>query len=383
MKVTIVAPTCFPSSGGPAKSISAFQRALDARVIAWGDHPAGKSEEAAFPAETTVRSTTLPGLTTLLYPRKADLKAAARIVHDSDLVSCHLFWRWYCPWTHAEAGKARVPYWLVPHGGLDPYVFQSNGWAKTMFAATVARRFLSSANAVVCATMREYEKARRHLPTAKPFILHWPLEPHDFRTRCETRRKSVRERFGIPEGAFCLVYLGRLHPMKRPQETIEAVARCDDLDVHLLIVGNEYGVSATDCRAAAERLGISDRVHVAGPAYGSTKHDFFDAADCFVSLSHRENFNFAAAEALASGLPVILSPGNDLGPELSGVDCGWMLPRVDLATEAITAAAATPRPVLRAMGARGRDWVEQNLQFDTFRSRLRAYAARCIEVSRS
>jgi glycosyltransferase involved in cell wall biosynthesis len=383
MKVTIVAPTCFPSTGGPAKSITAFQRALDAQVIAWGDRTAGGSEDPVLHAEATVRSTALPGLSTLLYPQTADLKPAARIVHDSDLVSCHLFWRWYCPWTHSEAGKGGVPYWLVPHGGLDPYVFQSNGWAKTMFAATVARSFLSSAQAVVCSTKREYEKARRHLPTAAPFILHWPLEPDDFRSRDNSQRQNVRERFGIPEEAFCLVYLGRLHPMKRPLETIETVARCADGDVHLLIVGNEYGVSAADCRAAAERLGIPDRVHVAGPAYGSAKHDFLDAADCFISLSHRENFNFAAAEALASGLPVILSPGNDLGPELAGMDCGWPLPRMELAAEAIRAAAATPRPLLWAMGDRGRDWAEQNLQFDTFRTRLRAYAARCIEESRN
>jgi len=350
VKIAIVAPACFASTGGPAKSIAAFRRALDARVIAWVDATAANRESMVIPADATVRSTTIPGLHTLLYPVAADAQAAAGIVHESDLVSCHLFWRWYCPWTHTEAGKARVPYWLVPHGGLDPYVFKTNGWAKRMFAATVARPFLASASAVVCSTAREYDKARRHLPAAAPFILHWPLEPHEFRSQEDARRQAARERLGIPEHAFCLVYLGRLHPMKRPLETIEAVAGCDRRDVHLLIVGNEYGVSA---------------------------------ADCFISLSHRENFNFAAAEALASGLPVILSPGNDLGPELAAVDCGWMLPRVELAGEAISAAAATPQPVLRAMGDRGRDWAEQNLQFDTFRARLRAYAARCIEESRN
>lgn len=383
MNVTIVAPACFASTGGPAKSIAAFRRALDARVVAWADATAGNQEAMVISADATVRSTTIPGLRTLLYPLAADAQAAAGIVQRSDLVSCHLFWRWYCPWTHAEAGKARVPYWLVPHGGLDPYVFRTNGWAKRMFAATVARPFLRSVNAVVCSTTREYEKARCHVSRAMPCVLHWPLEPDDFRRREDARRQAARKRLGIPEDAFCLVYLGRLHPMKRPLKTIEAVARCSHPDVHLLIVGNEYGVSAADCQAAAERLGIRDRVHVAGAAYGSAKHDFLDAADCFISLSHRENFNFAAAEALASGLPVILSPGNDLGPELSGVDCGWMLPRVELAAEAISAAAATPQPVLRAMGDRGRDWAEQNLQFDTFRARLRAYAGRCIEESRN
>jgi glycosyltransferase involved in cell wall biosynthesis len=383
VKIAIVAPACFASTGGPAKSIAAFRRALDARVIAWMDAAAGDREALVVPADAAVRSTTIPGLRTLLYPVAADAQAAAGIVRDSDLVSCHLFWRWYCPWTCAEAGKARVPYWLVPHGGLDPYVFRTNGWAKRMFAATVARPFLASASGVVCSTTREYEKACRHLPSAIPYVLHWPLEPDDFRSREEARRQAARERLGIPEEAFCLVYLGRLHPMKRPLETIEAVARCNRRDVHLLIVGNEYGVSTSDCQAAADRFGIRDRVHVAGAAYGSAKHDFLDAADCFISLSHRENFNFAAAEAIASGLPVILSPGNDLGPELAGVDCGWMLPRVELAAEAISTAAATPRPVMREMGDRGRDWAEQNLQFETFRTRLRACAARCIEESRN
>ena len=381
MKATILTLGCYPSTGGPSKSIRAFQRALDARVIAWVN-PAEQAREAlVFEPSAIVRSVDWPGAKTVLYPRRDDLRAAEEIVASSSLVSCHLCWRWHCPWLHGAAARHGVPYWLVPHGGLDPYVFQTNGPLKRLFSRTVARPFLESTPAVVCSTHREYQKARRHLPRAEPFILPWPLEEGDVRVRNEEKRAAMRIRLGIPEDAFCLLFLGRLHPMKRPLETITALARSGSTKAHLIVVGNEFGISVDACRLHARQLGVSDRVHIVGAVFGNAKRDYFDAADAYISLSHRENFNFSAAEALASGLPVILSPGNDLAADIAPVDCGWMLNDIEEASTAIVAAAELPAAQLTARGERGRDWAEQNLRFDEFRNRLLEYAARLPQVA--
>jgi glycosyltransferase involved in cell wall biosynthesis len=382
VKTTVITIGCYPSTGGPSKSVRAFQRALNAQVIAWVDPREYALEKLVFEPTAIVRGVQWPALRTLLYPRREDLPAAEELVASSDLVSCHLFWRWHCPWLQTVAGRYQRLFWLVPHGGLDPYVFQKNGFAKRMFAKTIARPFLTSAPAVVCSTRREYEKARRHLPRAEPFILPWPLEEADVRDRDHAARHATRGRLGIPENAFCLLYLGRLHGMKRPLETITALARSGVSKAHLLIVGNAFGVSLDDCIAHAQNEGVEDRVHVVGAAFGNSKRAYFDAADAYISLSHRENFNFSAAEALASGLPVILSPGNDLASDLAPIDCGWMLPSIEAAPEAIRAASELPATALADRGRRGKEWAENTLPFATFAAKLRGYAARLAEEVR-
>jgi glycosyltransferase involved in cell wall biosynthesis len=180
----------------------------------------------------------------------------------------------------------------------------------------------------------------------------------------------VRSELGIPEDAVAALSFGRLHPMKRPLETIDAFAAGATSRAHLVIVGNEAGVSHEDCRDRARRAKIGDRVHVVGPAFGDAKYSYFDACDLYVSLSHRENFNYTAAESLASGLPVLLSPGNDLAPDLAPHGCGWMLASLDDAPALLAAVTSAAPASLLAMGRRGRSWAEVHLRFDAFRTRI-------------
>jgi glycosyltransferase involved in cell wall biosynthesis len=109
-----------------------------------------------------------------------------------------------------------------------------------------------------------------------------------------------------------------------------------------------------------------------GPSFGSDKHQWFLGADAFISLSHRENFNYAAAEALSAGLPIILSPGNDLGAELAEAGVGWILHSFERAEEvnAIRQFADFPADQLTAMGAAGRRWAAAELSEEAFSTAL-------------
>jgi glycosyltransferase involved in cell wall biosynthesis len=101
------------------------------------------------------------------------------------------------------------------------------------------------------------------------------------------------------------------------------------------------------------------------------------AADGFISLSHRENFGYSAADALAWRQPVILSTGHDVVHEMprettGALACGWLIPDdvVDPATEAIRAFASLPERRLSEMADAGGTWAEDRLSFDRFRAAL-------------
>ena len=380
MNACLVALGLYRSTGGPSKSVAAFQRALAADVISWLDPVEAAREPQIWSRCHVVNGSRLPGLRQFCYPEAAGLAEAERIVARADIVSCHSFWRWHNVWLQAAAARHRVPYWFVPHGALDPYVLGHGRLAKRFFLSIGGRRFLDGARMVVCSTGREYAKLAPLMPKARPAILPWPLDDADFRDRDEAARTAVRRRLGIPDDAVTLLALGRLHPMKRPLETIAAFAEGAPRDAHLLVVGNDCGVSPHDCERMAKERGVAGRVHAVGPAYGAERTGYLDAADAYLSLSHRENFNYAAAEALAAGLPVILSPGNDLGPELRPAVCGWLLDSLDDAAAAIAAATGLPRSELLAMGRRGKAWAEANLRYDVFAHRLRGFATELAQA---
>ena len=375
MRSTIVTLSLYASSGGPSKSVSAFQRALNAEVVSWADGRLTEDEKLVWEQCHVVSTVRTPFLRKLAYPSGPGLAAAERAIAASDLVSCHLFWKLHAQYAGAMARRHGVPYWFVPHGALDPYVFESDKVAKWAFLQAGGRRFLANAAAVVCATQREYDKLRHFVPQARPAIIPWPLCDSDFRETDSERRAATRRGLGIAEDAVAFLAFGRLDPMKRPLETIAAFASGAPETAHLMLVGNEFGVTRQACEDRARALKVAERVHVTGPAYGSARHDYIDAADVYVSLSRRENFNFTAAEAIASRLPVLLSPGNDLSADLQGADCGWFLPSLDQAAEAFSSAARSGPEDRRSKGDRGRMWAEAHLRFDTFQSRVCTFAA--------
>ena len=119
-------------------------------------------------------------------------------------------------------------------------------------------------------------------------------------------------------------------------------------------------------------------MHLIGPLTGADLAAAHLAGDGFISLSFQENFGYAAAEAMAYGLPVILSPGHDLAHEMPAVDgrfvCGWLLDDDMHATAlaAIREFAAASDATLAAAGGTGRTWVADTLSFERFRDTLTA-----------
>ena len=110
-------------------------------------------------------------------------------------------------------------------------------------------------------------------------------------------------------GRRVLLFLGRLHVKKGCDLLIEAFARVASSDPSLSLV--MAGPDQTGWQADLERLasaqGVGDRVVWTGILAGELKWGAFYAAEVFLLPSHQENFGIAVAEALACGVPVLIS----------------------------------------------------------------------------
>jgi glycosyltransferase involved in cell wall biosynthesis len=82
----------------------------------------------------------------------------------------------------------------------------------------------------------------------------------------------------------------------------------------------------TDLQAQALRLGVADRITWCGMLTGDLKWAAYRAAEVFVLPSHQENFGVAVAEALAMGLPVLVSDQVNIWREIARDEAGLVAP---------------------------------------------------------
>ena len=380
MRVWNVCLTHDPAYGGLHRSVHDFSRALAAPVLSFDD---GHGERTGVEDGVAIHKI---GCGTGWLARDcrvmsaAVARQAAAAVADADLLVVHSLFRAHAPWAERWARESGRRYWAVPHGCLDPWGLSQRGLLKRLWLEMRGRSYLAHADRIVVSSQRSLYKSLPWIPNGetsdRAVVVHWPVALPRLEGRAAARAR-FRLRQGISEESRLLLFVGRLHAVKRPIETVRAFCAAAQENCHLAIVGMDGDVTQADVRAAIP-AGWQDRVHLVGPLAGDDLTESLLASDGFISLSFQENFGYAAAEAIAAGLPVILSPGHDLAYEMPVRDsrfaCGWLLGDNSQATAvaAIREWAAASESALAVMGGTGRAWVGDVLSFARFRDRLMA-----------
>jgi glycosyltransferase involved in cell wall biosynthesis len=127
-----------------------------------------------------------------------------------------------------------------------------------------------------------------------------------------------------------LLFLSRLHPKKGLPLVLEALALArarSDVQLSLTVAGGGDGAYVGELRALAARLGVADLVYWTGHVEGAAKSALLAGADLFVLPSAQENFGIAVAEAMAAGLPVLVSHEVALSAEVREAGAGAVVPR--------------------------------------------------------
>ena len=369
-----------PALAGLYRAVNDFALALDAPIVSFDD---GRSDRTALGIAEPGTVVRIPAGTGWLsrdchVVGPAAARQAETAIADADLLVVHSLFRGHAPWAAGVARSRGLRLWAVPHGCLDPWGLSRRRWAKHAWLAVCGNKFLGNAERVIFATHREAEKARRWIPEGRGAVVHWPVEVPEPADR-DLRRRRFRDRLGVRDSQRLLLTVGRLHSMKRPFETVAAFCNAAAADCHLALVGMDGDITARQV-AAAIPTAWRHRVHVVGPLSGDDLAGAYLGADGFISLSFRENFGYAAAEAIAHGLSVILSPGHDLAYELprhgGHLACGWLLPDDSrgAAVQAIEAFCRMPAAEAAARGAAGARWARETLPFERFRDSLRSLA---------
>ncbi len=247
-----------------------------------------------------------------------------------DGVVIHGLWLYHCYGSYRMA-RGRVPYVVFPHGMLDPYfkrAFPLKHLKKQAYWVAREYRVLRDARAVCFTTPIERDSSagtmwpRRWNPVVVSF---GTLQPSGDPAR---QREIFLSRYPALRQRRFFLFLSRMHSKKGCDLLLEAMARVAEAhpDLDLVMAGPDEEGLRPQLEGLAKRLQILNRVHWTGMLEGDLKWGAFHAGDAFVLPSHQENFGVAVVEALACGLPVLISDKVNIWPDIVHDEAGIVNP---------------------------------------------------------
>lgn len=230
-----------------------------------------------------------------------------------DAVIVHGLWQYHGLAVHRALAGGPVPYFVYPHGMLDPWFkrhYPLKHLKKWLYWPWAEYRVLRDAAAVLFTAEEEKRLAAESfwLYKVRPEVVGYGVTLADASQLGDA--SSFTDAWPETRGKQLVLFLARLHEKKGADLLIDAFAKVavNAPSLHLVMAGPEGqpGLLA-QLQARAQQAGIAKRITWTGMLTGQAKWSALKAADVFVLPSHQENFGVAVVEALALGVPVLLS----------------------------------------------------------------------------
>jgi glycosyltransferase involved in cell wall biosynthesis len=304
---------------------------------------------------------------------------------DYDVVVVNGIWQYSSFGVWRALQGTPTPYFVFTHGMLDPWfkrTYPLKHLKKWLYWPWAEYRVLRDATAVIFTCEEERRLARQSfwLYKCDEFVVNYgTAEPAG---DPENQRRLFVEQFPNLADKRCLLFLGRVHVKKGPDLLFKAFADVlsrlppeTTKDVHLVMAGpNDHAYGQKMIRLG-QKLGLAERVTWTGMVTGELKWGAFRAADAFILPSHQENFGISVAEALACGVPVLISNQVNIWREIHHDGAG-LVETDDLAgTIRLLEGWLTTNPeTWRAMKPRARSCFERRFTIEkTANSLMRAF----------
>jgi glycosyltransferase involved in cell wall biosynthesis len=288
------------------------------------------------------------GVSPVMYKALANAAKTAQIMHTHSV--------WMLPNIYPASAVKGTQCRLItsPHGCFSEYMCSRSQWLKrVVWNLGQGSALRNTACLHATAEMEHHDIRRKGLRAPVAIIpngIDVPVEEKHFVRTCEPRR---------------LLFLSRIHPTKGVEILLHAWSKIERQypDWELYIVGPDEDAYYSQMQALERRLQL-ERVTFAGPAFGYMKRQAYWSAELFVLPTHTENFGLVVAEALAHGVPVIVTKGAPWSGLVSE-KCGWWIDLgVESLAECLREAMSKSNKELFDFGARGRQWMRRDFSWE-------------------
>lgn len=321
MRVLFVTPFYYPELkfGGPPQKIHAIARGLaqrghDVRVLTF-DHADRTSIAQRNIDGVTVQYLPWIGRGLRQWPRHQQL--IDREIGVADIVHCYGLYTPLIAFASRVAAGANKPVVQEPLGMYPPRA--RNRLAKHIYNRWFTRTMLRRASAVIAASATEAKELEKITSANKIVFRRNGIDVAAFSDLPPSG--LMRARWGVEPGEKVILFIGRLSPIKNLEQLILAFAKARKMEVgrwKIVLVGPSEPAYESRLRDLVRREGIHDSVVFAGPLYEQEQKAALAAADLFVLPSLNESFGNAAGEAVAAGVPVLLTETCGIAPLIHG-----------------------------------------------------------------
>ena len=241
-------------------------------------------------------------------------------VASFDVVHIHAVLSHACLAAAAACRANAVPFVVRPLGTLAPWSLSQKPLRKRLMLMLGGRAAIVNAGAVHCTSEDERRGIMQAFPAAHAVVIPLGLDDDYLAAPEADWTERHRDRY--------VLAISRLHPKKNLEMLIDAflrVASARSERWRLVIAGDGDSHYVQQLQTRAGR-GVADGlVSFPGWVEGARKHALLQGASLFALASFHENFGVSVLEALACGVPALVSSNVDLAAVIQQANAGWVV----------------------------------------------------------
>jgi glycosyltransferase involved in cell wall biosynthesis len=248
------------------------------------------------------------------------------------------------------------PVVVSPHGGFDPVSLKRSFFRKQVYSALYEKTMVRRAATTVALTDVEAAQVRAYAGDVVTAVVPNGVVPRP----AGMGGMSFRDSVGIPRDARLAVFVGRLDVHHKGLDRLVAASGAAPT-WRFLFVGPDHRGGHRQLQQMAADLGTSARMYLVGQLETAALVDAYAAADLFILPSRWEGLPMSLLEALAQGIPSLVTPEVDRLVPVSHSGAGWVSPPSELGSTLEAVATLSTAEWSRAAEAarrlaRGYDW---------------------------
>ncbi len=257
-----------------------------------------------------------------------------------DVVHISEVWGFSAAFASYYSVKFKKPYIVSPRGSLYPYTFKKKIWKKLPYYHLVTKKILKMASLIQYVTEDEKNQSHGFLKLKnKAVVIPSGIDFSEFSILPE--KGELQNKFPFLKGKKIILFLSRINWIKGLDilmESFKEIVKTRN-DLHLLVAGEDLGDGYKEVvKGRVKEGGIEDMVTFTGLLKGKDKIMAYAGSDIFVLPSYSENFGMVVIEAMACGIPVIISDKVGLSKNVKEYNAGIVVnTKAENITEALKA----------------------------------------------
>jgi glycosyltransferase involved in cell wall biosynthesis len=290
-------------------------------------------------------------------------------IKEYDLLDIHYLFSYASTCAGTIARRQGTLYTVRAMGQLEPWALAQSRLKKQIYTLLIERHNLNRAAAIHCTSASEAEDVRNF--GIKTPTITLPLGVNQPIYLPEAKQK-LHYLYGIPIETPVVLFLSRLHYKKRPDLLVRSLNQLAALNhnFHLILAGAGEPDYVDDLKNLIANCGLTSQTSFAGFVTGEDKQLLLQGSDIFVLPSFSENFGIAVAEAMAVGLPVVVTPGVQIAPEIAQVKAGLVVKGEEDAIANAMAQLLKSAPLRQQLGENGQRLVNSRYSWSAIAQTL-------------